>query len=180
MAEKAPARSGRRGLLKSLADFHDGLSAISFQLAVGCLGVITVAYCYEVAARYAFNAPTVWANPLVSYLLCATIFLALPELTRTSEHISINILVDALPPPVAAVFNQLIRLVGSFACMLGAWITMTETGAQITGGIWTISYFPVPKWMVSIFIPYGFASAGIHLLRQLAGDRHAASTSGGL
>lgn len=121
-----------------------------------------------------------WANPLVSYLLCATIFLALPEMTRTSEHININILVDASPPHVATVVNQMIRLVGCFARTLGALITMTETGAQIVGDIWTISYFPVPKWTVSIFIPYGFASAGLYFLRQLAGNRQSAIPAGGL
>ncbi len=178
MTEKPPTVSGSQGLCLKLAKLHDGLTTISFQLAVACLGVITVAYCYEVTARYAFNSPTVWANPLVSYLLCATIFLALPEMTRTSEHISINILIDALSPQVAAAVNQLIRLIGCFACFLGAWITMSETGAQIVGDIWTISYFPVPKWAVSIFIPYGFVSAALYFLRQIAGERHTPSSAG--
>lgn len=162
--------SGSGGLLRLMGRGHDFLTRASFQLAVACLGIITVAYCYEVVARYAFNAPTVWANPLVSYLLCATIFLALPEMTRLGEHISINILVDALRPGMSALLKQFIRLLGCVACALGAWITTTETGAQIAGNIWTISYFPVPKWMVSIFIPYGFASSAIHFLRQFAGD----------
>lgn len=169
----ASSRAGGAGVLGRLGGVHDAVTAASFQLAVVCLGIISVAFCYEVAARYAFNAPTVWANPLVSYLLCAMIFLALPEMTRTSQHISINILVGALPDPAAAAINQVIRAVGLVACLLAAWITGTETGAQITGNIWTISYFPVPKWIVSIFIPYGLLSAALYFLRQIAGDRPA-------
>ncbi len=164
------ARHGT-SLASRLSSAHDAVTAASFQLAVMCLGIISVAFCYEVVARYAFNAPTVWANPLVSYLLCAMIFLALPELTRTSQHISINILIGALSAPIAALLQQVIRAIGLVACIFAAWITAGETGAQITGNIWTISYFPVPKWLISIFIPYGLLSAALYFLRQIAGDR---------
>lgn len=168
---------GGGSVLSLLGRAHDLLTAVSFQIAVACLAIISVAFCYEVVARYAFNAPTVWANPVASYLLCAMIFLALPEMTRTAQHININILIDALPAGAAATCNQLIRLVGLVACLLGAWISGSETGAQFLANIWTISYFPVPKWVVSIFIPYGLVSAGIYFLRQLLGDR--AATGGG-
>lgn len=168
----------QRGPVHLLCRAHDLLTHLSFQLAIACLGVIAVAFCYEVVARYAFNAPTVWANPLVSYLLCALIFLALPEMTRQGAHISINIMLEALPAGAQHALSQLIRLIGLGACLLGAWITGTETGAQIVGDIQTISYFPVPKWMVSVFIPYGLVSAGLYFLRQLLGDRPAAVGSG--
>jgi TRAP-type C4-dicarboxylate transport system permease small subunit len=166
---------GRFGILGRT---HDLLTAVSFQLAIACLGIISVVYCYEVVLRYAFNAPTTWANPLVSYLLCALIFLAIPEMTRTSSHISINLLADVVPRSVADFLGQIIRIIGMVACLVGAWITAGETGAQFVSGIWTISYFPVPKWIVSIFIPYGFLSAGLYFLRQLLGDRAAAGQSG--
>ena len=153
MADSGPAqRPAPPGGLRYIYGAHDVLTRLSFQLAVACLAIITASFCYEVVARYAFNAPTVWANPLVSYLLCAMIFLALPEMTRTTQHISINLLIDALPAGAAALCNQLIRLIGIVACVLGAWVTGTETGAQIVGDIWTISYFPVPKWVLrSVF-----------------------------
>jgi TRAP-type C4-dicarboxylate transport system permease small subunit len=172
-----PARGG--GGFGIAGRAHDMLTAVSFQLAIACLGIISVVYCYEVVLRYAFNAPTTWANPLVSYLLCALIFLAIPEMTRTSSHISINLLNDALPPSVSNALGQIVRLVGMIACLVGAWITSGETGSQFVGGIWTISYFPVPKWIVSIFIPYGFLSAGLYFLRQLLGDRAEAGARGG-
>lgn len=177
-AGEAKGPAGRGGVLASLGRAHDRLTALSFQIAIACLGIIAVVYCYEVVLRYAFNAPTTWANPLVSYLLCALIFLAMPEMTRTSAHISINLLTDAVPEGVANVLAQVIRVVGVAACLVGAWITAGETGAQFIGGIWTISYFPVPKWTVSIFIPYGFLSAGLYFLRQLFGDSASAGGKG--
>ncbi len=178
MPSEATAKQAGAGVPRLFGRAHDVLTQVSFQLAIACLGIIAVVYCYEVVLRYAFNAPTTWANPLVSYLLCALIFLALPEMTRTSAHISINLMIDAVSPPVANALNQIIRVTGVFACLLGAWITGGETGAQFTGDIWTISYFPIPKWLVSIFIPYGFVSAGIYFLRQFLGDRAETDTRG--
>lgn len=170
------AKAGRP--LDLLRRLHDTLTMLSFQLAVACLAIISVAFCYEVVARYAFNAPTVWANPIVSYLLCAMIFLALPELTRTSQHININILTDALPSAAASVLGQVIRVLCAGACLLGAWFTGSETVAQFNTGIQTISFYPVQKWIVSIFIPYGLLSAGIYFLRQALGEVSARSTVG--
>ncbi len=178
MSSDVTVKQERAGVLHHFGRAHDVLTQVSYQLAIVCLGVIAVVYCYEVVLRYAFNAPTTWANPLVSYLLCALIFLALPEMTRTSAHISINLLIDAVSAPLANALNQIIRVIGVFACLLGAWITGGETGAQFIGNIWTISYFPIPKWLVSIFIPYGFVSAGVYFLRQFLGDRAKADTRG--
>ena len=174
----AGAADGSGGPLGRLARAHDVVTTASFQLAVLCLGVIAVAFCYEVVARYAFNAPTVWANPIVSYLLCAMIFLAMPEMTRTAQHISINILIDALSPASARVMGIVVKLVGCVACFLGAWITGTETSAQFVNGIQTISFFPVPKWIVSVFVPYGMLSAGIYFIRQLLGEVPASTNVG--
>jgi TRAP-type C4-dicarboxylate transport system permease small subunit len=164
--------------MRALWNLHDTVTRLSFQLAVACLGIIAVAFCYEVVARYAFNAPTVWANPLVSYLLCALIFLALPEMTRTGQHININILIDAVPPATSHAMASFVRLIGCAACLLGAWITGVETRDQIMTGVQTISFLPIPKWWISIFIPYGMLSAGLYFLRQLLGGRPAAPATG--
>ena len=50
--------------------------------------------------------------------------------------------------------------------------------AQFIGGIETISYLPIPKWLVSGLIPYGLASAALYFLRQLMGDVVAADAKG--
>lgn len=164
--------------LRLLGRMHDTLTMWSFQAAVVCLGLISLAFCYEVVARYAFNAPTVWANPIVSYLLCAMIFLAMPEMTRTAQHININILIDAVPPRASRWMWIFVRLIGCAACLLGAWFTGTETVAQFTSSIQTISFYPIQKWIVSIFIPYGLLSAGVYFLRQLSGEAPAQATTG--
>ena len=97
---------------RRLTSLHDAATSASFAVAACVLGGIAGAFCYEVAARYLFSAPTSWANAFVSYMLCAAIFLAVPELTRRRAHIAINLLLDRLPAPSALVLNRLIRAAG--------------------------------------------------------------------
>src|SRR5262245_52780387 len=157
-------------LWRKLAHLHDAITAASFAAAAAILAAIAISFCYEVAARYFFSAPTSWANAFVSYFLCATIFLAVPELTRRRAHIAINLLIERLSPGPALALNRLIRAAGAAACLLATWISANATIEQINLGIETISAYPVPKWWVSIFIPYGMLSAGLYFLRDLIAD----------
>ena len=154
---------------RKLADWHDAVTQGGFAAAACVLGCIAFSFCYEVAARYFFSAPTSWANAFVSYLLCAAIFLAVPELTRRRAHVAINILLDRLGPGRATMLNRLVRVAGAAACLLAAWFTGNATLDQFQQGIDTISAYPVPKWCVSIFIPYAMLSSGLYFLRDLLG-----------
>lgn len=155
---------------RRLADLHDAITSASFAGAAAVLGAIAFSFCYEVTARYAFDAPTSWANAFVSYLLCAAIFLAVPELTRRRTHVAINLLVDRLSPGSALLLNRVIRASSTAACLLATWISGNATFDQFALGIDTISTYPIPKWWVSIFIPYGMLSSGLYFLRDLLSD----------
>jgi len=155
---------------RKLADLHDAITWASFASAAAVLGAIAFSFCYEVTARYFFAAPTSWANAFVSYLLCAAIFLAVPELTRRRAHVAINLLLDRLSPKSAIMLNRIIRAASAAACLLATWITANATLDQINLGIDTISTYPIPKWWVSIFIPYGMFSSGLYFVRDLASD----------
>ena len=74
--------------MRRLGALHDALTQATFAAAALCTVAIAVCYCYEVVARYFFNAPTEWATPFVTYGLCAMIFLALPQLTRGNTCVS--------------------------------------------------------------------------------------------
>jgi TRAP-type C4-dicarboxylate transport system permease small subunit len=160
-------------ILQRLAGWHDLVTQASFAASAAVLAAIAVSFCYEVAARYLFSAPTSWANALVSYLLCAAIFLAVPELTRRRAHVAITLLLDRLAPRPALLLSRLIRGAGTAACLLAAWFTANATLDQFVSGIDTISAWPVPKWWVSIFIPYGMLSAGLYFLRDFITDEAA-------
>lgn len=163
-----------------LAAAHDELTRLGFAGAMICLLGIVVSFSYEVIARYFFSAPTVWASPLVSYLVCAMIFLAAPELTRQRAHIVINLVLDRLSPARLAFAQRAIRLIAATACFFAAWFSADASWSQFQQGIETVSYWPVKKWIVSAVIPYGLASSGLHFLRQMISNDTPLAASGGI
>lgn len=157
-------------IINALKSAHDSLSRLGFQLAACVLAFITVAYCYEVVSRYFFNAPTVWANPMVSYGLCLTIFLALPDMTRRGLHVAVDLHESWFSPRFTAILRRITCLIAAAFCFLAAWITGEQTWADFNFGVWTNAYVPIPKWWLFIFIPYGLLSGGVYFLRQGFGE----------
>jgi TRAP-type C4-dicarboxylate transport system permease small subunit len=152
-----------------LARIHDRITAVGFAGGAASVALITVAFWYEVVARYFFNAPTSWAYDLASFLLCPTIFLSVPEMTRRNSHVVISYLVDGLSPRLRRPLFKTLLLTGAVVCLVCAWITGAETWRQYVRGVETITAVPIPKWWVSIFIPYGLLNSGLYFLQQLAG-----------
>jgi TRAP-type C4-dicarboxylate transport system permease small subunit len=73
---------------------------------------------------------------------------------------------------------QTVLLAAALVCLLGAWICAAETWRQYVREIETISAFPVQKWWISVFIPYGLLSSAFYFLRQLAGEAPALAAEG--
>jgi TRAP-type C4-dicarboxylate transport system permease small subunit len=150
-----------------LRGLHDRITAIGFAGAALSVGLIVVAFWYEVVARYFLAAPTVWAYAVASYALCPMIFLAMPEMSRRGAHIAIEYLADALPERYRKALALTVTLAAAVVCLIVAWITGAETWRQYVQEIETVLAFPIPKWWVSIFVPYGLLSSAIYFLRRL-------------
>ena len=109
--------------MNRLARLHDASSRLLFVLAGLALCMACILYLYEVAARYLLNAPTTWTNEAVQYALAMLIFLALPDITRRSAHIAIDIVPASLPHGLAAMLARANNLVAAAACLCAGWIT---------------------------------------------------------
>lgn len=154
-------------MVQQLRQLHDRITALGFAGAALSVGVIVVSFWCEVVARYFLAAPTVWAYAVASYALCPMIFLAMPEMARRGAHIAIQYLADALPARYRRPLAWTVTLATALVCLMGAWITATETWRQYVQDIETVLAFRVPKWWVSIFVPYGLLSSAIYFLRRL-------------
>jgi C4-dicarboxylate transporter DctQ subunit len=153
--------------LSVAAKGHDALTRLGFFCSGVSLGTIIFAYCYEVVARYFLSAPTTWASSLVSYLLCYTVFLAIPELSRRRAHIFISIVLDLMPMKSATFIQRATYILAAITCMVASAFCLDATMFQYIHGIETVNEWQVPKWILSISIPYGFLSTGIYYLRHV-------------
>lgn len=150
-----------------MMSWHDAITRGGYQLAALIVILIACSYCYEVAARYFFNAPTSWANAVVSYLLCAVIFLAMPEQTRRHTHIAIMVLVDRADAAWRRRWRMLIATIAAATCFAVFWISASESWTQFRDGVLTVATYEIPKWWISIFIAYGLLSSALYFLREL-------------
>ncbi|TFL14389.1 TRAP transporter small permease [Pusillimonas caeni] len=156
-----------RSTVSPVLRLHDWITRIGYWGAIGALGAIVVSYVWEVAMRYLLDSPTSWANDVVNYLLCALVFLALPEVTRARAHIAVTVLSDLAPPRVAPYLFSLINILAFASCMFAAWVSGDENIRQFVRGITTLANTPIPQWWISVFITYGFLGSALYFLRAI-------------
>ncbi|GGK37572.1 TRAP transporter small permease subunit [Salinarimonas ramus] len=65
---------------------------------------------FEVSARYAFGAPTIWAGELVQILFGALFFLCGAEALKARAHVQVDLLHQAVGPRMRAGLNGFAHL----------------------------------------------------------------------
>ncbi len=154
-------------MLTSLAQFHDRLTEFGYHLACLAIAIMLGSYSIEVFARYLLNWPQWWAAEAVSYSLCIGTFLMLPYVTWKKGHVAVTLIFGLIPKPVAKVVLWLTVVMSVAACGMATWITFDESWRQYVDDIQMIAVKPVPKYLISMFIPFGFASSTLHFIRHL-------------
>ena len=94
------------------------LTSLSARTAMLALAIIVVAYTFEVVSRYFFASPTLWASDLVGLLLFLSLFLMLPEITRTYGHVKIDFLDARLSDAARSNMRRFVSLVCAIVCLI--------------------------------------------------------------
>jgi C4-dicarboxylate transporter, DctQ subunit len=158
--------------MKNLLTAHDRITSLAFAIACLALVVMLGAYLYEIAARYAFNAPTRWSSDVVQYMLCVSIALSFPLVTRDGGHVAITSFVEKLSARRQQLHARSVQWMGSAVLALTCAIFIAVAMTQAGGGIETVAAFPIPKWWLSALAAFGFGDSALHLLRQGIGLSH--------
>lgn len=146
---------------------------------VAILGMMLIII-YDVVARYVFLRPTEWVFTVSSTSLLAVSFLALPHLYARDQHISVDLLYNALPSGVRRVTDLVVRVVAIIFGLSLTWLGITLMQGALAGGLRTAGVFSLPVWLVSIPIPFGGALlALVALLSQFSPDRRLGSGTDG-
>lgn len=152
--------------MRPLLRLHGLVTDLGYLAAALGLAGMGALYCMEVVFRYFLNAPTRWSLEVVTYLMLAMTFLAVPHAVRAGMHIAVTLVADLYPAHavrLAAVLNG----IGLVLCAFLAYVSLGENLAQYAGSIETIGNLVFPKWWLSAFITYGFANSALWYLRLL-------------
>lgn len=152
--------------------FIDALAIV----AATSLGAMALYVSYEVAARYLFGTPTNWTNDLAEYTMVWATFLLAPWLVRTGGHISIEILVVAVPPRTRRAIAVFVDLAAATVCAVACWQTCLTTYDVFARGLMIAKTWSVPVYLLYLPIPIGFGLMAVEFLRRALGGapaRHA-------
>ncbi len=82
---------------------------------------MTLMAMYEVAMRYLFNAPTIWAWDINVQCFCAIVVLGGAHTLKQGGHVIMDILVNKLSPRTKLRLNLIVYLVFFFAMTIAIW-----------------------------------------------------------
>ena len=130
---------------------------------------------YEVAARYFFNAPTIWAAEISQLLLIWGTFLAMSRALRHRQHIRIEILVNRLGPSASRLSELFSLLFIALLSLIVVWYGWQIAWDSLVRGRSTGTMLNIPNWWTEMVIPVGFgllfAQCVVELRRLFTEDR---------
>lgn len=123
---------------------------------------------YEVAARYFFTAPTIWAEELSRLFFVWATLLAAPALLRHGQHIRVTV-VTALLGDGARRAARLIALgVVLAVCVVVVWAGLDAPLNSFERGRTTGSMLDMPAWWPQAAVPATFALLGLQAALEMA------------
>jgi TRAP-type C4-dicarboxylate transport system permease small subunit len=138
----------------------DWLDAASRPVCATAFAVMTVAVFYEVVARFVFNRPTFWAEPLARMMLVWVVLTGFSLGTRHREHIRIDGAALAAPAWLQRVFARVRWLAAlCFAAVLlvsGVQLALQNLVQDIPGldvaVFWVYLAVPISACLVILYI----------------------------
>jgi len=132
---------------------------------------IMCSVCYEVVARYFFNAPTTWVVEICSIILLFTPFLVGAWVLRKDGHVKMDLILVTFSLKNQALIKTITSTVAAFACLI-----LVFYGTKLAWDFYKTHYFTntllrLPKSPILSIIPLGFFLLFIQSLRR-ARDTH--------
>ena len=149
----------------------DGLSDLCGRLAAVLFVLIGGMITYEVVMRYAFFAPTTWAEEMSRFFQIWAVYIAAAFILRHRHLIVITVVVDRLPR-WGRIASELFALawIAVFSAV-ALWYGVITVAESIAVGRNTATMLAVPQWMTEIAIPLGFGllllQSGLEAIRVL-------------
>jgi TRAP-type C4-dicarboxylate transport system permease small subunit len=146
------------------ADYVRGLTPLSRLLAgLACIILFTMMALtfVDVIGRYLFLKPIPAAYEIISLLMPAIIFCALPVTMMREGHVTVDLLDSFVPRPLARVQGVIVNLVSAVALGLVAWRLWVKAMDDL-------NYESVTDELLLLMWPFGMGMAFLCALATLA------------
>lgn len=160
-------------------NFVTGLNRILFGIAALAIFAVVPMLLYEVVARYAFQAPTVWAMEASTLLFGPHFMLAGPYLLHLRGHVAVDIFSErssGRTRKALEIFSFLV--IAIFAAVFG-WVSWPLAVNAFQFGETSFSAWNPPIWWVKFIVPFTFAMLCAQALVEAATTLRAPSAAAG-
>lgn len=110
-----------------------GVERLTLGVTVLLLGAMVITTGLQVISRYVFKTPLVWTEETGRHLMVWMVFLGTSVIYRRGQHISIDLLADALRPRGKAILGLITALVSAvffFIILTNGWELLGRTMVQ--------------------------------------------------
>jgi len=157
-------------LERGMARLEAGVMTVSAILLLAIMGIVVA----DVFMRYLLNQPFSFTYDLVGlYLLAGLFFLSLSDTFHVRAHVSVDILVQHLPPFGRRVSEIVTCLAGLPVFAAIAWLGWERAWENWVSNDVLAGAIPWPTWASAVLVPIGCGLLVVRLLLHLAG--HVAS-----
>ncbi|MEO0360110.1 MAG: TRAP transporter small permease [Pseudomonadota bacterium] len=146
--------------MKAFAAFVTALAVFAALLFVAAGAMLS----YEVAARYFFTRPTIWAAELSQLCLIWGCLVAAPWCLRERRHIRITAVIGLLPGRGRAAADVFAMAAVAVFSLIVAWKGFEIFWDSLSRGRTTGSMLDMPIAVVEASIPFGFAMLALQAL----------------
>ncbi|MEW6667314.1 MAG: TRAP transporter small permease [Thermodesulfobacteriota bacterium] len=123
--------------------------------------------CYDVVARYFFNAPTVWADEISSVFLLFTPFFVGAWLLKNDGHVKMDLILNYATPRTQRILGTLVSLIIALISILFVYYGVKITWQIYEMGYRTDSTLRLIKWPLIGVIPLGFFLILLQAVRNM-------------
>ena len=125
---------------------------------------------FEVASRYLFNAPTIWAWDINIQLMLLLLMLGMAEAYRRDAHVRVDVLTSLLSERGKAVVEVLLAPVFLFVVCILAWTGWEYFLASYTRNQTASTIFAPLLWPIKFTLPLGGALLVLQGIVKLVRD----------
>lgn len=143
----------------------DAIDAIAVAVACVLLFSLMFIVVWDVAMRYAFNAPISWSYEIVSnFLMPGLFFLSVSHTLRANAHVSVDVIHNYLPDRTRFVLEAISHLLSTPVFATVTYFAAMQTLEQFQSADRLASGLELPTWTTTVLLPAGF---GLLTLRAL-------------
>ena len=108
-----------------------------------------------------------WSNEVSEMMLYLLTMLAAPYLLRQGQHIRVDILLRAIPKPLAWVSEWIADVLGLLCCLFMVWYGVRVAYKSFADGSMAIKTLVTPEWWSLAPLPVAFALLAIEMVFRM-------------